>query len=69
MADQDLELGQLHKPPPDTPKSYHGRVNDSTPLFPDSFGLAENRATARLIMEPRQQENSPRDDSIIEVPR
>lgn len=69
MADQDLELGQLHKPPPDTPKSYHRRVNDSALLFPDSFGLAANNATARLITEPRQEENSPRDDSITEVPR
>lgn len=31
--------------------------------------MAANNATARSLTEPRQQENSPRDDSIIEVPR
>lgn len=69
MADEDLEWGSyvnllqtIHSLTPDV-------VNDFAPLFPDSFGLAANSSTAKLLKEPRQQENSPRDDSIIEVPR
>lgn len=62
-------MGQLRNPPPDNPQSYPGRVNDFAPLFQDSFGLAANSSTAKLLKAQRQQENSPRDDSIIEVPR
>lgn len=65
MADEDLEWGSyvnllqtIHSLTPDV-------VNDFAPLFPDSFGLAANSSTAKSLKEPRQQENSPRDDSII----
>lgn len=69
MADQELELGLLHKPPSEIPEPYSGRVNDFAPIFPNSFGLAANNSSPGLHTERRQQENPPRDDSIIEVPR
>lgn len=69
IANQELELGQLSKSPPDTPQSCSGRANDFAPMFPNSLELAVSNCTACLPTEHRQQENSPRDDSIVGVPR
>lgn len=60
-----IMTGTVDKPPPETPVGSRTYSIGSVLLFPGSLELG----ASRLLMGSLQEQKSPRDDSIIEVPR